>query len=75
MLPDGALQRSPRRNGLVDYQELALAADGLLRNRIENRWKKDDADRHIDVEASGFGRGSYPIEVGVALPMARAIAT
>lgn len=22
----------------------------------------------IDVEASGFGRGSYPIEVGVALP-------
>ncbi len=25
----------------------------------------------IDVEASGFGRGSYPIEVGVALPDGR----
>jgi hypothetical protein len=25
----------------------------------------------IDVEASGFGRGSYPIEVGVALPSGR----
>ena len=22
----------------------------------------------IDVEASGFGKGSYPIEVGVVLP-------
>ncbi|MBI1397593.1 MAG: hypothetical protein GC151_16590 [Betaproteobacteria bacterium] len=25
----------------------------------------------IDVEASGFGRGSYPIEVGVAMPECR----
>lgn len=25
----------------------------------------------IDVEASGFGRGSYPIEIGVALPSGR----
>lgn len=25
----------------------------------------------LDIEASGFGRGSYPIEVGVALPDAR----
>lgn len=29
----------------------------------------------IDVEASGFGRGSYPIEVGVALPDGRAVCT
>lgn len=26
------------------------------------------APAFIDVEASGFGRGSYPIEVGIALP-------
>ena len=29
----------------------------------------------IDVEASGFGRGSYPIEVGFVLPDGRAICT
>lgn len=29
----------------------------------------------IDVEASGFGRGSYPIEVGFVLPDGRAVCT
>jgi hypothetical protein len=29
----------------------------------------------IDIEASGFGRGSYPIEVGVVLPDGRALCT
>jgi hypothetical protein len=29
----------------------------------------------IDVEASGFGRGSYPIEVGFVLPDGEAVCT
>lgn len=29
--------------------------------------KKDDTPIIVDVEASGFGRGSYPIEIGLAL--------
>lgn len=29
----------------------------------------------IDIEASGFGRGSYPIEVGFVLPDGRALCT
>lgn len=29
----------------------------------------------LDVEASGFGRNSYPVEVGVALPDGRALCT
>jgi hypothetical protein len=29
----------------------------------------------IDIEASGFGRGSYPIEIGIALPNGAALCT
>jgi hypothetical protein len=34
-----------------------------------------DAPCVLDVEASGFGRDSYPIEVGVVMPDGRAICT
>lgn len=34
-----------------------------------------DAPCVLDMEASGFGRNSYPVEVGVALPDGRALCT
>jgi hypothetical protein len=40
----------------------------MAKRRIDNAMEQGMTPIIIDVEASGFGKGSYPVEVGVVLP-------
>jgi hypothetical protein len=73
--------RSPSPTGATRVTLVTLAtkrlADGAHRRYIRSRFSSlDDAPPTamttlpcvIDIEASGFGRGSYPIEIGFVLP-------
>ncbi len=58
MLSNGKIRRAPQRcDDRVASNDSSLAAE-----------LPELAPLIIDIEASGFGPGSYPIEVGVAMP-------
>jgi hypothetical protein len=49
-------------------QQLCTEGQGWRERMQSSGARKLKEPTIIDVEASGFGRGSYPIEIGVALP-------